>query len=121
MGLYRGGLGDVLPHVGVLALERRTQQALLLEELAALKDRYLGRLQIYHFLTSEFDDIELFNGRLDEARIAMVLDSLVDPAAIDVASGKPNASSGSCATKHPFLWLGLASSASCRTRTSLRR
>ena len=64
---------------------RSSSSIMFLEELAALKDRYLGRLQIYHFLTSEFDDIELFNGRLDEARIAMVLDSLVDPAAIDVA------------------------------------
>lgn len=64
---------------------RSSSSIMFLEELAALKDRYLGRLQTYHFLTAEFDDVELFNGRLDEARIADVLSSLVDPKSIDVS------------------------------------
>lgn len=62
---------------------RSSNSIMFLEELSALKDRYLGRLQIFHFLTAEFDDIDLFNGRLDEARIGEVLSSLVDPKAID--------------------------------------
>ena len=64
---------------------RTSNSIMFLEELADLKDRHIGRLQIYHFLTAEADDIDLFNGRLDEARIAEVLDSLVDPTSIDVA------------------------------------
>ena len=64
---------------------RCSSSIMFIEELAALKDRYLGRLQIYHFLTAEADDIELFNGRLDEARIAHLLDTLIDPAQVDAA------------------------------------
>ena len=64
---------------------RTSSSIMFLDELADLKDAYLGRLQIYHFLTAEADDIDLFNGRLDEDRIAAILSSLVDPKAIDVA------------------------------------
>jgi ring-1,2-phenylacetyl-CoA epoxidase subunit PaaE len=69
----------------VLYGNRTSNSIMFLEELAKLKDLYLGRFQIYHFLTAEADDVELFNGRLDEARIADVLASLVDPKSIDVA------------------------------------
>lgn len=64
---------------------RSSASIMFLEEIAALKDRHMGRLQVYHFLTAEFDDVELFNGRLDEARIAEILSSLVDPKSVDVA------------------------------------
>lgn len=64
---------------------RSSSSIMFLEELAALKDQYLRRLQIYHFLTAEFDDVELFNGRLDQGRISEVLEGLVDPKLVDVA------------------------------------
>lgn len=64
---------------------RSSNSIMFLEELAALKNRHLGRLQIYHFLTAEADDIELFNGRIDAARMDMILEGLVDPKAIDAA------------------------------------
>ncbi|HWL47904.1 MAG TPA: 2Fe-2S iron-sulfur cluster-binding protein [Sphingomonadaceae bacterium] len=64
---------------------RSSSSIMFLEELAALKDRYLDRLQVYHFLTAEADDVELFNGRLDEARLADALGALLDPNAVDVA------------------------------------
>lgn len=64
---------------------RSSSSIMFLEELAALKDRHLGRLQLFHFLTAEFDDIELFNGRLDAARFDDLFGSLVDPAGIDAA------------------------------------
>ncbi len=64
---------------------RATNSIMFLEEIAALKNRYMGRLQVYHFLEDEEEDIELFNGRLDSAKIAAVLSNLVDPTAIDAA------------------------------------
>jgi ring-1,2-phenylacetyl-CoA epoxidase subunit PaaE len=64
---------------------RSSSSIMFLEELASLKDRYLGRLQVCHFLTAEFDDIELFNGRLDAARFDDLLASLIDPAGIGAA------------------------------------
>jgi len=62
---------------------RQSSQILFLEELAALKNRYMGRLEIFHFLSMEEDDIELFNGRLDEPKCAEILRTLVNPLGIE--------------------------------------
>ena len=64
---------------------RASNSVMFLEELAALKNRFMGRLQIYHFLEDEEEEVELFNGRLDSAKITDVLRSLVDPSTIDAA------------------------------------
>ena len=64
---------------------RASNSIMFLEELAALKDRYLDRLEIYHFLEDEEEEVDLFNGRLDAAKIAEALPALVDPRAIDAA------------------------------------
>ena len=41
---------------------RDSSSIIFLEELANLKDRYLGRLSLHHFLAEEEGDIDLFNG-----------------------------------------------------------
>ena len=64
---------------------RASASIMFLEELAALKNRFMDRLQIYHFLEEEEEEVDLFNGRLDSAKVADVLEALVDPAAIDAA------------------------------------
>jgi ring-1,2-phenylacetyl-CoA epoxidase subunit PaaE len=56
---------------------------MFLEELAGLKDRYIERLRLFHFLEDEEDDIALFNGRLDRAKCEEILSTLIAPAAID--------------------------------------
>ena len=48
------------------------------------ENRFMRRLQVYHFLEDEDQDIAL-NGRLDSGKIADVLQSLIDPAALDAA------------------------------------
>lgn len=86
LSLIKAGLAvEEMSRFTLLYGNRNSASIMFLEELAALKDRYIGRLQTHHFLTAEFDDVELFNGRLDEARIAEVLAALVDPKAVDVA------------------------------------
>jgi ring-1,2-phenylacetyl-CoA epoxidase subunit PaaE len=62
---------------------RTSAGIMFLEELAGLKDRYLDRLQVFHFLEDEEEEIELFNGRLDEAKARDILTTLVDPLSID--------------------------------------
>ena len=47
---------------------RNTPSIMFLEELGGLKDRYLDRLEVYHVLEDEAEEIELFNGRLDRAK-----------------------------------------------------
>ncbi len=64
---------------------RASDTIMFLEELASLKNRFMGRLQVYHFLEDEAEEIELFNGRLDSEKIAEVLGALIDPATIDAA------------------------------------
>jgi ring-1,2-phenylacetyl-CoA epoxidase subunit PaaE len=56
---------------------------MFLEEIAALKDRYLERLQVFHFLEEEEEEVELFNGRLDSAKVGEVLDRLIDASQVD--------------------------------------
>lgn len=62
---------------------RDTASIMFLEELAALKNRYLERLEVYHFLEFEAEEIELFNGRLDRAKCEDVFSTLVDANAAD--------------------------------------
>jgi ring-1,2-phenylacetyl-CoA epoxidase subunit PaaE len=46
---------------------RDSNSIIFLEQLAMLKDRYLGRFELFHFLSDEEGDIELLNGMLDRA------------------------------------------------------
>jgi ring-1,2-phenylacetyl-CoA epoxidase subunit PaaE len=60
---------------------RDSSSVIFLEALAGLKDKYLGRFEIYHFLDAEEQDIELFNGMLDRARLEDAIPALVPYAA----------------------------------------
>jgi ring-1,2-phenylacetyl-CoA epoxidase subunit PaaE len=62
---------------------RSTNTVIFLEALAALKNRYLDRLEVYHFLEDEAEEIELFNGRLDREKCDEVFDHLVDVPSTD--------------------------------------
>lgn len=61
---------------------RDSQSVIFLEELARLKNRHMGRLEIHHFLAEEMEDIELFNGMLDRAKCAEILSHLIEPAEV---------------------------------------
>lgn len=62
---------------------RNSMGVMFLEEIAALKDRYLDRLSVFHFLEEEEEEIDLFNGRLDRAKTDEILSSLVRAEAVD--------------------------------------
>lgn len=64
---------------------RSTASIMFLEDLAALKNRFLARLQIVHVLEDEEGDFDLLNGRLDADKIGTIVQSLVDPASIEAA------------------------------------
>ena len=57
---------------------RDSNSVIFLEQLADLKDRYLGRFELYHFLSDEEGDVELFNGMLDRAHIDESIEHLVN-------------------------------------------
>lgn len=62
---------------------RTSMGVMFLEEIAALKDRYLDRFSVFHFLEDEEEEIELFNGRLDRAKVDALLSSIVKPENVD--------------------------------------
>jgi ring-1,2-phenylacetyl-CoA epoxidase subunit PaaE len=55
------------------------------EALEDLKDRYLDRFALYHVLSRQAQEIALFNGRLDGAKVRDFLDTLIPPDDIDAA------------------------------------
>jgi ring-1,2-phenylacetyl-CoA epoxidase subunit PaaE len=69
----------------LLYANRASNSIMFLEELSALKNRFMGRLQVFHFLEDEAEDVDLFNGRLDTTRTTQVLTSLVDPKILTAA------------------------------------
>src|SRR3954469_5363965 len=60
---------------------RDSSSVIFLEALAGLKDKHLGRFEIYHFLDQEEQDIELFNGMLNRERLEEAITALVPDAA----------------------------------------
>lgn len=64
----------------------RNQSSVIFSEiLEDLKDRYMTRFTLYHVFSREEQDVELFNGRLDRARVASFLDTLIPADTIDAA------------------------------------
>ena len=63
---------------------RDSNSIIFLEALAQLKNRFMDRLQVHHFLAEEAEEFELFNGMLDRAKCDEILETLIDPA--DVAA-----------------------------------
>ena len=55
------------------------------EALEDLKDQYLARFALYHVFSREVQAIELFNGRVDSAKVGRFLDTLIPPGSIDEA------------------------------------
>jgi ring-1,2-phenylacetyl-CoA epoxidase subunit PaaE len=62
---------------------RKTDTVMFAEELADLKNRYPGQLELVHVLSREPRGVELFSGRLDADRLRRLLTVLVPLRSID--------------------------------------
>lgn len=62
---------------------RKTGSIIFQEELEALKNRYMGRLSLYHVLSKERQESDLFNGRIDAEKITSFARLFFDPEAVD--------------------------------------
>ena len=67
----------------VLYGNRRTGSVMFGEEIADLKDAHPARLQLVHVLSREPQEVELFSGRLDAARLRRLLPATCDVAGVD--------------------------------------
>jgi ring-1,2-phenylacetyl-CoA epoxidase subunit PaaE len=64
---------------------RDTGRIMFLEELLALKDRYLGRFALHFVHSRESQEIELLNGRLTADKVRQFAGRLFEPELIDEA------------------------------------
>ena len=64
---------------------RSSNTIMFREELEDLKNRYMGRLSVVHILDSEAQDIDLFSGRIDADKCALLFKSWVDITTMDLA------------------------------------
>ena len=62
---------------------RRAGTAMFVDEVADLKDTYPARMRVVHVLSREMQEVELFSGRLDAAKLRTLLPALVDVPAVD--------------------------------------
>ena len=62
---------------------RRTDSVMFADDVADLKDAYPARMQLVHVLSRESQEVELFNGRLDAAKLRALLPLTVDVAEVD--------------------------------------
>lgn len=66
--------------VTLLYGNRTTASIMFREDIDALKDLFLNRLKVMHFLSREQQDVDFLNGRLDGDRIrALVAQGLIKP------------------------------------------
>jgi ring-1,2-phenylacetyl-CoA epoxidase subunit PaaE len=59
-----------------------TARTMCLEELLGLKDRHLGRLALHFVMSREPQEVELYNGRIDAARVRSFAATLFEPHAV---------------------------------------
>jgi len=64
---------------------RRLASTMFHEALWNLKDRYLARFELFNVFSREEQDVELFNGRIDEAKVRAFVDALIPAESIDEA------------------------------------
>ncbi|WP_436515237.1 1,2-phenylacetyl-CoA epoxidase subunit PaaE [Ekhidna sp. To15] len=62
---------------------RRTSTIIFQEELEALKNRYMGRFSLYHILSKERQESDLFNGRIEAEKIQAYARLFFDPKTVD--------------------------------------
>lgn len=79
-------LRDPARRITLLYGNRSTADVMFKRDVEALKDAYPDRVQIIHILSREAQDVPLFSGRIDGARIAdLVRLGLIDPERTDAA------------------------------------
>lgn len=64
---------------------RAPQTIMFREEIEDLKNEHLDRLSVMHVLSSGATDIELFRGRLNEAKCAELFNTLIDVGSVDMS------------------------------------
>ncbi len=59
-------------------LNRSVKSIIFKEEIEQLKNTYFNRFEIFHFLTKEFRNIPLLNGRFDKEKLEVITSKIID-------------------------------------------
>ena len=73
------------PHVHFTLIygNRYSTDVMFLEELADLKDSFMGRFDVHHFLSGEERSAQLYSGRIDAEKLTRLLELTIPPEAVD--------------------------------------
>ena len=82
LSVIRALLAQPGPRVILFYGNTATARAMCLEELLALKDRHLDRLSLHFLMSREPQEVELYNGRIDAARVRAFAARLFEPRAV---------------------------------------
>lgn len=83
LSIAASALADDRSEATLLYANRRADTVMFADEVADLKDAHPVRLQLAHVLSREAQEVELFSGRLDAARLRRLLPALCEVAAVD--------------------------------------
>ncbi|WP_101784220.1 1,2-phenylacetyl-CoA epoxidase subunit PaaE [Nonomuraea indica] len=83
MSIAASVLDDPASRVTLLYGNRTAGSVMFADELADLKDAHPARFELYHVLSREPREAELFTGRLDEERLRLLLPALTPVAEVD--------------------------------------
>lgn len=64
-------------------LNQNVKSILFKEEIEALKSTYFSRVEVYYFLSKEFRDIPLLNGRFTEEKLQTICTRILRPEAVN--------------------------------------
>jgi ring-1,2-phenylacetyl-CoA epoxidase subunit PaaE len=83
LSITASALTDAASEATLLYANRRADTVMFADEIADLKDSHPARLQLVHVLSREPQEVELFSGRLDAARLRALLPALCDVGDVD--------------------------------------
>lgn len=64
-------------------LNKTVKSIIFKEEIEALKNKYLGRFEVFFFLTKEHRNVELFNGRFSKEKLQVLTSKIIDVPSVD--------------------------------------
>ncbi len=83
LSITASALASTASEATLLYANRRADTVMFADEIADLKDSHPARLQLVHVLSREPQEVELFSGRLDAARLRRLLPALCDVHDVD--------------------------------------
>ena len=64
-------------------LNRNVKSIIFKEEIEALKSMYFNRIELFYFLTKEYRDVPLMNGRFTSEKMDVITSKIIDATSID--------------------------------------